>query len=55
MYNFTKGDIDQEEYPKTPNNLFIPDLVNFIVHIILKCGMTHFNIFTISPSYSMHT
>ena len=40
---------------KTSNYyFFIPDLVNFLIRVILKGGMTHFHTSPIAPSYSMH-
>ena len=36
-HNFTKGYLDQEEDPKTPNEYsFIPNLIIFIIHVIVR-------------------
>ena len=55
MHNFPEEDLNQEEVPKTQNeDIFIPNLVHFLIHIILIGGMTHYHISPASPSYSMH-
>ena len=55
-YTLSVGDPKQEEDPKTPNDdYFIPNLVHFLIHFILRGGMTHLHISPTAPSYSMHT
>ena len=55
-YNLSVGDPEQEEDPKNPNDdLFITDLVHFLIRFILRGGMTHSHISPTAPSCSMHT
>ena len=43
MYNLPKGDPEQEEDPKTPDDdFFIPNLEKKCIHFILRGGMTQF-------------
>ena len=55
MHNFSVGDLDPEEDPKTSNgNLFISDLVHFLIIIVIRGRVVHFRIFPIEPSYNIH-
>ena len=54
-YNCPEGDLEQEEDSNTPNDdLFIPDLVHFLIHLILRGGMTHSHISPEAQSFIMH-
>ena len=47
-------DLDQERAPKNPNgDFFIPNLLDFLIPIVLRGGMTHFNVSPTAPSYIM--
>ena len=55
LYNFPERDLEQEEGPKTLNGgFFFPNLVNFIIHFIIRGGMTHCHISPTAPSDSIH-
>ena len=49
------GEIEREEDPKTQNDIsFIPDIVHFLIRVILRFRMNHFHISPTAPSYIMH-
>ena len=56
MYTFPGGDLGHEECPKKSNDdFFLPNLVSFLVPIIIRVGINHLYILSTVTSYKIHT